>query len=97
MTYLTFVANECSEHSRIMDHIIDDGILPGRFPKPLEIILYFADSKLTSDKRKVNKIINEYAVTQLPFVLLHEDDKEPFAAIYSEEGPITVDRITAKL
>lgn len=52
-------------------------------------------------KRTANKIVNDYAVTQLPFVLLTDGERpegeQEYAAVYSEEGPITVERIKAKL
>lgn len=54
------------------------------------------NSKIFLEKRRFNKIINTYAVTKLPFVLISEDDKD-IAAVYSEEMPITVERILEKL
>jgi hypothetical protein len=52
-------------------------------------------------KRSANKILNDYAVTQLPFVLLIDSElpegRQEYAAVYSEEGPITIERINEKL
>jgi hypothetical protein len=52
-------------------------------------------------RREANAVMNKYAVTKLPFVLLIDrdlpEDKQEYAAVYSEEGPITVDRINTKL
>lgn len=55
-------------------------------------------------KRTANKLKDDYAVTKLPFVLLAEEDELgdneigfPYAAVYSEEGPITIERIKNKL
>lgn len=56
---------------------------------------YNKSSKKFQIKRRANKIINSYAVTKLPFVLISTDDKE-VAAVYSEEGDITLDRILNK-
>lgn len=46
--------------------------------------------------RDANKIVHDYAVTKLPFILLCDLEDKPYAALYSEEGPITIERINAK-
>jgi hypothetical protein len=58
-------------------------------------------SNVYKAKRYANKIVNAYAVTELPFVLLIDDelpeDKQEYAAIYSEEAPLSIERIKAKI
>lgn len=59
------------------------------------------DSRERSSSRRANNVIHTYAVTQLPFVVLSDYDREDgdrvYAALYSEEGPITIERIQEKL
>lgn len=47
-------------------------------------------------QRNAQKIMNDYAVTQLPFVLLCDEEDKAYSAVYSEEGPITIERINQK-
>jgi len=49
-----------------------------------------------ASKRSAKKIANDYAVTMYPFVVL-KDNEEVTGAVYSEEGPVTVERILNKL
>lgn len=66
------------------------------FKKLCNYEFHNVDTKAFIPKRTANKIANDYAVTQLPFVLITEGDNE-YAAVYSEEGPITIERINNKL
>lgn len=54
-----------------------------------------------TSKRAANKIVNDYAVTRLPFALLIDselpEDQQEYAAVYSEESPITIERIQQKI
>lgn len=62
-------------------------------------VAYSRDTVDCSDRKsclRAKKIVNEYAVTKLPFVVISDEDGE-YAAVYSEEGPITPERVNAKL
>ena len=71
--------------------------------KELRVFIEILNANSTNflTKREAGSVINKYAVTKLPFVLLTDndlpEDKQEYAAVYSEEGPITIDRINAKL
>ena len=71
--------------------------------KELRVFIEILNANSTNflTKREDGSVINKYAVTKLPFVLLTDndlpEDKQEYAAVYSEEGPITIDRINAKL
>lgn len=54
------------------------------------------DCSNRKSSQTAKKIINDYAVSKLPFVLISDDDSG-YAAVYSEEGPITPERVNAKL
>lgn len=71
----------------------EDGVT--LFPD-FKVELHNVDHKGFIAKRNANKIVNDYAVTKLPFVLLCDGDKE-YAAVYSETGDITQERINEKL
>ena len=72
-----------------------------KFKEQLFFELLSVDCKDFITRRDATTTMHKYAVTKLPFVLLIDDslpeDKQEYAAVYSEEGPITVDRINAKL
>lgn len=69
--------------------------------KDLSYAINSTDQGTFQSKQEATRVVNAYAVTQLPFVLLIDDtlpeDKQEYAAVYSEEGPITIDRIKEKL
>lgn len=64
--------------------------------EPINWEIYDIDSRDTKTRRTAQRIVNNYAVSQFPFILLVDGDEE-YAAIYSEEGPITVERINEKI
>lgn len=47
--------------------------------------------------KEARRIMREYAVTQLPFAIISDEDGQEYATVYSEEGPITLDRINEKI
>lgn len=47
--------------------------------------------------RQAKKIMNDYAVSILPFVLIKNENGDAIGAVYSEEGPVTLDRIIEKV
>jgi hypothetical protein len=55
------------------------------------------NSKHFHTARDAKKLMSDYAVTELPFALFIDENGDEYAACYSEEGPITLDRINAKL
>ena len=71
------------------------------YNKPVKFEVWHADVKSSKSKRESRRVISKYAVTKLPFVLLIDDelpkDEQEYAAVYSESGPITIDRINEKL
>ena len=71
------------------------------FNKNMFTELLSTDSKDFITRRDATTIMHKYAVTKLPFVLILDDelpeDKQEYAAVYSEEDPITVDRINNKI
>lgn len=69
----------------------------GKFIKDVSVFPNSVDSKKFIHARRANKFVNDYAVTQLPFVLLVDEKLNEYAAVYSEETPITIDRINEKL
>lgn len=85
------------EHPLDQMPFMEDG--PGK-QELLDEVLYWEifnlDMVTGKGQRYARRIIGEYAVTELPFMLLLEDD-EVYAALYSEEGPITIERINEKL
>lgn len=54
------------------------------------------NSKDFKTNRRAKQIINQYAVTKLPFILISEN-KIGKTAVYSEEMPITIERIITKI
>lgn len=67
------------------------------FSEPLNWEIYNVDSNVYKTKRAARKMVNDYAVTAFPFVLILDEDDEAYAAIYSEDAPITIERINEKL
>jgi hypothetical protein len=60
----------------------------------VDLVYYEED---TGRNRVARRIMNDYAVSELPFVLISHGDGEEYAAVYSEEGPITLERINEKV
>lgn len=77
----------------------EGGFDPKTFTEPLDWHILNMDSSDFKTRRQASRIVNEYAVTQLPFILLFEDqrDEEGYAAVYSEDRPITIERIQEKI
>jgi hypothetical protein len=102
VTMKIVVDNECMASTKLaLLGTPEECMDPWPFKRMAEELFLNVDDRRFIAKRDANKIVNDYAVTKLPFVLLVDDslpeDKQEFAAVYSEEGPITIDRINAKL
>lgn len=102
VTMKIVVNNECEAATKLAilggpDECMD----PWPFKRLAEELFMNVNSKGFIAKRDAQKIVNDYAVTKLPFVLLVDDSlpegEQEYAAVYSEEGPITIERINAKL
>lgn len=90
------VNNEISaEVKKIVTYSEDSKYAEDTFAN-LNIEFYNVNSTDFTHHRKANKIVNDYAVTKLPFVLLCDGDKE-YAAVYSEDKDVTIERIIEKL
>ncbi len=62
-----------------------------------QLAFWSVDTTVFKARRYANKVVNDYSVTELPFVLFVDDDGKEYAALYSEEAPLTMDRIMSKL
>lgn len=74
-----------------------EGIGPEDILEPLHWEVYNVESSDFKSRRGGRKIASDYAVSEFPFLLLVDEDGQEFAALYSEDGPITAERINDKL
>lgn len=100
-TLKLIVNNECKDFLSTLQEQAKRSALYGGDTNWVNFELKNVDSKHFYTARDAKKVMNDYAVTKLPFVLLIDDslpeDRQEYAAVYSEDGPITIERINEKL